>query len=37
MKMTLSCDHRTIDGARAADFITYVKSLLEAPTSIMRE
>jgi pyruvate dehydrogenase E2 component (dihydrolipoamide acetyltransferase) len=31
MNMTLSCDHRTIDGATAADFLRTVKTFLEEP------
>jgi len=31
MTMTLTCDHRTIDGATAADFLRTVKELLEEP------
>ena len=31
MTMTLTCDHRTIDGATAADFLRTVKDFLEEP------
>jgi pyruvate dehydrogenase E2 component (dihydrolipoamide acetyltransferase) len=31
MTMTLTCDHRTIDGASAADFLRTVKEFLEEP------
>ncbi len=31
MTLTLTCDHRTIDGATAADFLRTVKELLEEP------
>jgi pyruvate dehydrogenase E2 component (dihydrolipoamide acetyltransferase) len=31
MTMTLTCDHRTIDGATAADFLRTLKTLLEEP------
>ena len=31
MTMTLTCDHRTIDGAVAADFLRTVKEFLEEP------
>jgi pyruvate dehydrogenase E2 component (dihydrolipoamide acetyltransferase) len=31
MTMTLTCDHRTIDGATAADFLRTVKAFLEEP------
>jgi pyruvate dehydrogenase E2 component (dihydrolipoamide acetyltransferase) len=31
MNLTLSCDHRTIDGATAADFLRTVKTFLEEP------
>jgi pyruvate dehydrogenase E2 component (dihydrolipoamide acetyltransferase) len=31
MTMTLTCDHRTIDGAVAAEFLRTVKQLLEEP------
>ncbi|MDQ2981239.1 MAG: 2-oxo acid dehydrogenase subunit E2 [Actinomycetota bacterium] len=31
MSMTLTCDHRAIDGAKAAEFLREVKTLLEEP------
>jgi pyruvate dehydrogenase E2 component (dihydrolipoamide acetyltransferase) len=31
MNLTLTCDHRTIDGAIAADFLRTVKTFLEEP------
>jgi pyruvate dehydrogenase E2 component (dihydrolipoamide acetyltransferase) len=31
MTMTLTCDHRTIDGATAGDFLRTVKEFLEEP------
>ncbi len=31
MTMTLTCDHRTLDGATAADFLRTVKDFLEEP------
>jgi pyruvate dehydrogenase E2 component (dihydrolipoamide acetyltransferase) len=31
MTLTLTCDHRTIDGATAADFLRTVKAFLEEP------
>ncbi len=31
MKLTLSCDHRVIDGAVGADFLTGLRQLLEEP------
>jgi pyruvate dehydrogenase E2 component (dihydrolipoamide acetyltransferase) len=31
MTLTLTCDHRTIDGAVAADFLRTVKDFLEEP------
>lgn len=35
MAMTLSCDHRVIDGATGADFMKTLKSYLEDPTLAM--
>jgi pyruvate dehydrogenase E2 component (dihydrolipoamide acetyltransferase) len=34
MKVTLSCDHRVIDGAMAASFLAEVRRLLEHPVSL---
>jgi len=31
MEMTLSCDHRSVDGATASEFLRSVKELLEEP------
>lgn len=35
MKVTLSCDHRVVDGATAAQFLQIVKRLLEQPLTLM--
>jgi pyruvate dehydrogenase E2 component (dihydrolipoamide acetyltransferase) len=35
MRMTLSCDHRVIDGAVGARFCASVKGLLESPTNML--
>ena len=35
MKMTLSCDHRAVDGAIGAEFLGYIKKILEAPEEYM--
>jgi pyruvate dehydrogenase E2 component (dihydrolipoamide acetyltransferase) len=35
MKMTLSCDHRVIDGAMAAAFNARIKALLESPAETL--
>ena len=35
MKMTLSCDHRVIDGATGAAFLNSVKGYLERPLSLI--
>ncbi len=35
MKLTLSCDHRVVDGAKGADFLQTVKSNLENPLSML--
>ena len=31
MELTLTCDHRAVDGATAAEFLGTVKTLLEEP------
>jgi pyruvate dehydrogenase E2 component (dihydrolipoamide acetyltransferase) len=31
MEMTLSCDHRAVDGATASEFLRALKVLLEEP------
>ena len=31
MAMTLTCDHRAVDGAKAAEFLRDVKAYVEAP------
>ncbi len=35
MTLTLSCDHRVIDGVLAAEFLNTVKSFIEQPTLLM--
>jgi pyruvate dehydrogenase E2 component (dihydrolipoamide acetyltransferase) len=35
MKMTMSCDHRVIDGALGAAFLVTLKGMLEEPTAIL--
>lgn len=35
MKVTLSCDHRVVDGATGAAFLQTLKSLLENPVTIL--
>ena len=35
MKMTMSCDHRVIDGALGATFLATLKGMLEEPTAIL--
>jgi pyruvate dehydrogenase E2 component (dihydrolipoamide acetyltransferase) len=35
MKVTLSCDHRAVDGATAAQFLQVVKRLVEQPLTLM--
>ncbi|KXK41570.1 MAG: dihydrolipoyllysine-residue acetyltransferase [Bacteroidetes bacterium OLB11] len=34
MKLTLSCDHRAVDGAVGAQFLQTLKSILENPLSM---
>lgn len=35
MSMTMSCDHRVVDGAMAAQYLQTVKDLLEKPASLL--
>jgi pyruvate dehydrogenase E2 component (dihydrolipoamide acetyltransferase) len=35
MTMTLTCDHRTIDGATASEFLGTVKAFLEEPALML--
>jgi pyruvate dehydrogenase E2 component (dihydrolipoamide acetyltransferase) len=35
LKLTLSCDHRVVDGAVGAEFLRALRSLLEHPTRIL--
>ena len=35
MKLTMSCDHRVIDGALAAQFLAELRRLLENPVTLL--
>jgi len=35
MKVTLSSDHRIVDGAKAAEFLNTLRSLIENPLSML--
>jgi pyruvate dehydrogenase E2 component (dihydrolipoamide acetyltransferase) len=35
MKVTMSCDHRVIDGATGASFLQTLKEMLEEPAAIL--
>jgi len=35
MKVTLSCDHRVVDGASGAQFLQSLKALLEEPLMLL--
>jgi pyruvate dehydrogenase E2 component (dihydrolipoamide acetyltransferase) len=35
MKLTLSCDHRAVDGATGAAFLQTLKQYLEAPVTML--
>jgi pyruvate dehydrogenase E2 component (dihydrolipoamide acetyltransferase) len=35
MILTLSCDHRAVDGARAAEFLTTLADLIEEPLALL--
>jgi len=35
MTVTLSCDHRVVDGALGAEFLSTLKGIIEAPLSLM--
>jgi pyruvate dehydrogenase E2 component (dihydrolipoamide acetyltransferase) len=35
MKVTLSCDHRVVDGATGAQFLQTLKSVLENPVKML--
>lgn len=35
MKLTLSCDHRVVDGAKGASFLNTLKNYMEEPLSIL--
>jgi pyruvate dehydrogenase E2 component (dihydrolipoamide acetyltransferase) len=35
MRITMSCDHRVIDGATGARFLQTLRGMLEEPTAIV--
>jgi pyruvate dehydrogenase E2 component (dihydrolipoamide acetyltransferase) len=35
MTVTLSCDHRVVDGALGAEFLSTLKGIIEEPLSLM--
>jgi pyruvate dehydrogenase E2 component (dihydrolipoamide acetyltransferase) len=35
MKVTLSCDHRVVDGAMGASFLQTFKNFMENPVSML--
>jgi len=35
MKLTLSCDHRVVDGASGASFLQTLKGYLENPVTML--
>jgi pyruvate dehydrogenase E2 component (dihydrolipoamide acetyltransferase) len=35
MTVTLSCDHRVVDGALGAEFLSTLKGIIEDPLSLM--
>jgi pyruvate dehydrogenase E2 component (dihydrolipoamide acetyltransferase) len=35
MKVTLSCDHRVVDGAVGAEWLKVLRGLLESPASML--
>jgi pyruvate dehydrogenase E2 component (dihydrolipoamide acetyltransferase) len=35
MTVTLSCDHRVVDGALGAEFLATLKGIIEEPLSLM--
>jgi pyruvate dehydrogenase E2 component (dihydrolipoamide acetyltransferase) len=35
MKVTMSCDHRVVDGATGADFLRTFKGLMENPVILL--